>query len=198
MLMPLVVGPDLENIGGVLKNMGSVRCTQATAVTPNSELKSGHIFFLIINLSLIAGCSIAFFWDISPRAQLTKNPRILLSLEGVTPLPQAKKFYIDYFLKLLLPNTRGRCWRLVPHLRARVNYRVVLTGPSTCWSKLTSRLGLYYSFLPFTFPHMAIFHQRTPTVPRRLSPGEFSSSTTPCAKSSPPLWILSPSGQTNH
>ena len=104
--------------------------------------------------------------------------------------------YIDHFLPLLLLNTRGRCWRLVPHLRVDVHYRVVLSGPSTCWSALTSRLGLYYSFFPFTCPHMAIFHQRTPTVPRRLSPGEFSSSTTPCAKSSPPLWILSPSGQT--
>lgn len=192
MLMPLVVGPDLENIGGVLKNMGSVRCTQATAATPNSELKSGHIFFLIINLSLIAGCSIAFFWDISPCAQLTKNPRILLSLEGVTPLPQAKKFYIDHFLPLLLPNTRGRCWRLVPHLRVRVNYRVVLTGQSTCWSKLTSRLGLYYSFLPFTFPHWPFFTNAQPLCQDDWAQGSSVHQPHPVPKAAHPcgFWAL--------
>ena len=58
--MLLVVGPDLENTSGVLKNKGSVRRTQVTVVTPNSEFKSGHIFFYIINLAIIAGCSVAF------------------------------------------------------------------------------------------------------------------------------------------
>jgi len=58
--MLLVVGPDLENTGGVLKNKGSVRWTQATVVTPNSEFISGHIFFYIINLAIIPGCSVAF------------------------------------------------------------------------------------------------------------------------------------------
>ena len=56
--MLLVVGPDLENTGGVLKNKGSVRWTQATVVTPNSEFISGHIFFYIINANLNIFCPI--------------------------------------------------------------------------------------------------------------------------------------------
>ena len=154
--MLLVMGPDLENTSGMLKNKGSIRRTQATVVTPNSEFKSGHIFFYIINLAIIAGCSVAFVWDIFPHEQLSKNPRIFLSLEGVTPLQQRTSTLITYChcFSWTHEDAVEDCPCTCGHA---LTYQA-LTDPSTFWSSaLTSRSELYYSFFPFTFPHVPIF-----------------------------------------
>lgn len=132
---------------------------------------------------MIAGCSVSFFCDMSPCAQLTENPNIFLSL-GVTPLSQAEK--LRWSLTAIashehtgaLLKTAPAPWLMGGMLITGLSWPVQAPA-ERAWK---SPLGLYYCFVPFTFPQAAFFHQSPPTVPRWRGPGEFTSSAIPCAK----------------
>ena len=86
----------------------------------------------------------------------TKNPRIFLSLEGVTPLQQRTSTLITYChcFSWTHKDAVEDCPCTCGHA---LTYQA-LTDPSTFWSSaLTSRSELYYSFFPFTSPHVPIF-----------------------------------------
>lgn len=91
---------------------------------------------------MIAGCSVSFFCDMSPCAQLTENPNIFLSL-GVTPLSQAEK--LRWSLTAIASHEHtGALLKTAPAPWLNgwhVNYWVVLTCPSTCWKGMEVSFG---------------------------------------------------------
>lgn len=141
-LVMLLVRPDLENTGICLRIRACVRWPRQLwwLQTQSSNLVTS---FYIINLAIMAGCSVAFVWDIVPHEQPSKNPRIFLSLEGVTPLQQRTSTLITYCHCFSWTHEAA-----VEDHPCTCRYAVTLAG--TDWSKLLSeavRWHLFWSLL---------------------------------------------------